>query len=313
MAGISTDAKVVSPTGSRLETRRSSVAFIQRGMKSVTFVSALLSIITTVGIVAILFTNALPFFQKVPIQDFFLGREWAPQAGKFGVLPLVTGTLMITVGAALVAVPLGLLVGIYLAEYAPSKVRQILKPALELLAGVPTVVYGYFALTFITPQLRHLFPEIAPLNALSGALVVGIMILPLVSSLCEDAITAVPRSLREGAIAMGSTKFESITRVVIPAALSGIVASFILAVSRAVGEVMAVSIAAGSSPRLTFNPLDPVLTMTSTIVLISKGDVDRFSVNYYTIFAVGLSLFAITLILNIIANLIVRKYRQVYA
>lgn len=282
-------------------------------MKGGTFSATLVSAFTTIGIVVVLLLNSLPFFREVSPAQFLTGTEWQPAGGKFGILPLVSSTLLITLGSALISIPLGLMVGIFLAEYAPRRVRNIVKPALELLAGVPTVVYGYFALTVVTPFLRGVFPSIAPLNLLAGAIVVGIMTLPLVSSLCEDAISSVPRALPDGAVAMGATKFESIKDVVIPAALSGIVASFILAISRAVGEVMAVAMAAGLMPNLTVNMLDGGMTMTAYIVNTSKGDLPRGSTAYFTVFAVGLTLFFITLGLNLLANRFVRKYRQVYS
>lgn len=282
-------------------------------MKGGTFSATLVSAFTTIGIVVVLLLNSLPFFREVSPAQFLTGTEWQPAGGKFGILPLVSSTLLITLGSALISIPLGLMVGIFLAEYAPRRVRNIVKPALELLAGVPTVVYGYFALTVVTPFLRGIFPSIAPLNLLAGAIVVGIMTLPLVSSLCEDAISSVPRALPDGAVAMGATKFESIKDVVIPAALSGIVASFILAISRAVGEVMAVAMAAGLMPNLTVNMLDGGMTMTAYIVNTSKGDLPRGSTAYFTVFAVGLTLFFITLGLNLLANRFVRKYRQVYS
>jgi len=296
-----------------LRSKGSQQRLIERFMKGGTFSATLVSAFTTIGIVVVLLLNSLPFFREVSPAQFLTGTEWQPAGGKFGILPLVSSTLLITLGSALISIPLGLMVGIFLAEYAPRRVRNIVKPALELLAGVPTVVYGYFALTVVTPFLRGVFPSIAPLNLLAGAIVVGIMTLPLVSSLCEDAISSVPRALPDGAVAMGATKFESIKDVVIPAALSGIVASFILAISRAVGEVMAVAMAAGLMPNLTVNMLDGGMTMTAYIVNTSKGDLPRGSTAYFTVFAVGLTLFFITLGLNLLANRFVRKYRQVYS
>lgn len=278
-------------------------------------VCAVLSIVVTVGIVVVLLRQAAFFFREVPLAEFFGGIEWAPTApeAKFGVWPLITGTLMITVGAGLFAIPLGMLAGLFLSEYAPPWVRRILKPALELLAGIPTVVYGYFGLYFVTPILQRFFPETSLFNAASGAIVVGIMTLPLVSSLCEDAMNAVPRSLREGAYALGATKLEVSMKIVVPAALSGIVASFILALSRAIGETMAVTLAAGANPNFTLNPLDAVQTMTAYIVNVSKGDLVVGTVSYNTIFAVGITLFAITLTMNMVAQVVVRKFRRQYA
>jgi phosphate transport system permease protein len=281
-------------------------------------VAASISVLTTVGIIFVLFREGMNFFlhPSVSVWEFFTGREWAPTFAEphFGILPLVNGTLMITIGSALIAVPLGLMSAIYLSEYAHPKVRSVLKPLLEVLAGIPTVVYGYFALFFITPLLRGIFgPEnIDVFNAASGAIVVGVMILPLVSSLCEDALSAVPRALREGAYAVGSTKLEVTTKIVVPAALSGIMAAFILAISRAIGETMAVTLAAGMTPKMSLNPGESIQTMTAYIVQISKGDTPAGSLAYYTIFAVGLTLFAMTMVLNIFAARLVKRFRLVY-
>ncbi len=275
---------------------------------------AILSIITTFAIVYTLLSQALPFFAKVNLKDFFTGTEWqpTPEPGHYGILPLVSGTLMITFGAGIFAVPLGLLSAIYLAEYAKPKVRAILKPALELLAGIPTVVYGYFGLFFVTPALKKVLPDIQASNALAGAIVVGIMILPLVSSLCEDAISSVPRALKEGAQGLGATKAEATMKIVVPAALSGIVASFILALSRALGETMAVTLAAGSNPILTFNPTKGIETMTAYMVNTSKGDIEVGSMKYLSIFAVGLILFALTFSMNLFARRMVAKFKLNY-
>jgi len=275
---------------------------------------ALLSVFVTFAIVFILLKEALPFFGKVNLKEFVSSTEWkpTPEPGNYGILPLITGTLMITIGAGLFAVPLGLLSAIYLAEYAKPRVKSILKPALELLAGIPTVVYGYFGLFFVTPALKRIFPEIQASNALAGAIVVGIMILPLVSSLCEDAISSVPRALKEGAQGLGATKAETTMKIVVPAALSGIVASFILALSRALGETMAVTLAAGSNPVLTLNPLKGIQTMTSYMVSTSKGDLEVNSMKYYSIFAVGLVLFAFTFSMNLVARKLVAKFKLNY-
>jgi len=283
-------------------------------IKWLCFAAALLSVVTTFGIVTVLLIQAIPFFREVPVTKFFGGTIWRPTASPpaFGVLPLITGTLMITVGAGIVALPLGLLSAIFMSEYAPTKVRGFLKPALELLAGIPTVVYGYFGLFFVTPLLRHLIPGIQSSNAASGAIVVGIMILPLVSSLCEDALAAVPRSLREGAYGLGATKMEVVTQIVVPAALSGVMASFILALSRALGETMAVTLAAGANPQLTFNPAKSIETMTAYIVNTSKGDVSTTGLAFPSLFAVGVTLFVFTITMNLIAQRLVRRFRQVY-
>ena len=284
-------------------------------VKWICFTFALVSVATTFGIVYVLISQSLPVFKEVAISKFLTGTIWAPtpEPGKFGVVPLVTGTLMITVGAGIVSLPLGLLSAIFLSEYAPKKLRGFLKPMLELLAGIPTVVYGYFGLFIVTPVLKQFLPEIQSSNAASGAIVVGIMILPLVSSLCEDALAAVPRALREGAYGLGATKTEVTTRIVVPAALSGIMASFILALSRALGETMAVTLAAGSNPVLTFNPTKAIETMTAYIVATSKGDAGQGTVRYNSIFAVGVTLFVFTMVMNLFATRLVKKFRQVYA
>ena len=284
-------------------------------VKWICFLCALVSVLTTIGIITVLISQSIPFFQEVSPAEFFSGTVWqpTPEPGKFGILPLIVGTLIITVGAGLFAVPLGLLSAIFLSEYAPLKLRNFLKPTLELLAGIPTVVYGYFGLFFVTPLLRHVLPQIQSSNALSGAIVVGIMILPLVSSLCEDAISAVPRALREGAYGLGATKMEVTTKIVVPGALSGIMASFILALSRALGETMAVTLAAGSNPTLAFNPAKAIETMTAYIVSTSKGDAGVGTVRYNSIFAVGITLFGFTMVMNLVATRLVKKFRQVYS
>ena len=286
----------------------------ERSVWLICLVCALISIATTFGILAVLGVETAHFFRRVPASDFFFGTVWQPlfEPGKFGVLPLVCGTFLITVGAALIAVPLGMMSAIYLSEYASANARRRIKPIMELLAGIPTVVYGFFAVMFVTPALRVFFPSVQIFNAASGAIVVGIMILPLVSSLCEDALSAVPRSLREGAYALGATKMEVSLKIVVPAALSGIMAAVILALSRAIGETMAVTLAAGQTPRLTFNPAESIQTMTAYIVQVSKGDTPAGSIGYLTIFAVGATLFAITMALNILANKLVKRYRTVY-
>ena len=278
------------------------------------FACALVSIFTTIGIVIMLVVQAAGFFGKVSVLEFFTGTRWTPlfEPQHFGVLPLVGGTFLTAGIAILVAVPIGLASAIYLSEYAKDKVRRVVKPLLEILAGVPTVVYGYFALTFITPLLQNIFPNMIVFNALSAGLVMGIMIIPMVSSLSEDAMVAVPRSLRNAAYGLGATRFEVATRVVLPAAVSGIVAACVLALSRAVGETMIVAIAAGSTPKLTLNPLESIQTMTAYIVQISLGETPHGTVEYYTIFAVGLLLFIMTLLMNLFGQWFVRRYREKY-
>ncbi len=295
--------------------RKSLRSNLEGGLRWLFIACTLISILTTFGIIFTLIGESLGFFQKVSPVEFLTGTEWSPTFSdpKFGVLPLFVGTLIITIGSAIFAIPLGLLSAIYLAEFAKPGVRKILKPALEILAGIPTIVYGYFGLTFVTPALKSMLGDrIDIFNALSGCIVVGIMVLPLVSSLCEDALSSVPKALREGAYGMGSTKFEVTTKVVVPAALSGIMSAFILAISRAIGETMAVTIAAGNTPKMTANPLESIQTMTAFIVQISKGDTPAGSTSYQTLFAVGLLLFIITFGVNLLANKLVRKYRQVY-
>jgi phosphate transport system permease protein len=258
------------------------------------------SILTTIGIVAVLVWESIGFFRRVSPVEFLTGTEWTPlfQPQHFGVLPLLAGSVLVAVIAALIAMPLGLGSAIYLSEYAPRRLRVVLKPTLEVLAGIPTVVYGYFALTFITPLLRHFIPGLGVFNALAAGIVVGIMVLPMIASLSEDAMHAVPRDLKQGGYALGGTKFEVATRVVTPAALSGIVASFILAISRAIGETMAVVLAAGMTPNLTFDPRQSIQTMTAYIVQVSLGDTPFGSIEYQSIFAVGLLLFMVTLAMN---------------
>ena len=279
------------------------------------FLCAALSVLTTAGIIAVLAFETYEFLQEVSIIEFLTGTEWTPLFANqhFGVLPLVAGTMLVSTIAMVVALPMGLLAAVYLSEYAPSGVRRVIKPVLELLAGVPTVVYGYFALTFVTPLLQQAFPTLSGFNALSPGLVMGLMILPLVSSLSEDAMRAVPRGLREGSYALGATRMQTALKVVVPAAFSGITAAFILAASRAIGETMIVAIAAGQQPRLTANPLVPVETMTAYIVQVSLGDTPQGTLEYRTIFAVGMLLFIGTFGLNLVSAWLRERYREEYA
>ena len=278
------------------------------------FVCAAASVLITAGIIGVLAFETIGFFQEVPITDFLFGTVWTPLFSdrQFGVLPLVAGTLLVSAIAMLFALPTGLLAAIYLSEYAPSSVRRVVKPILEILAGIPTVVYGYFALLYVTPLLQQVFPSMSAFNALSPGLVMGIMILPLVSSLSEDALHAVPNGLREGAYALGATRMQAALRVVVPAAFSGISASFILAASRAIGETMIGAIAAGQQPKMTLNPLESVETMTAYIVQVSLGDSPSGSLQFRTIFAVGMLLFVMTFALNLISNWLRRRFREVY-
>lgn len=283
-------------------------------MPAILSVFALISILTTIGIVAILVFESIGFFREVPFLDFLTGTKWTPLFAdpEFGVLPLITGTVMITLIGSVVALPLGLGSAIYLSEYAPDRVRAVLKPVLEILAGIPTIVYGFFALTFVTPILQWLMPQTEVFNALSAGIVVGIMIIPMISSLSEDAMVAVPRSLRAAAYALGSTKLEVAIKIVVPAAFSGIVSSFVLGLSRAVGETMIVTLAAGNLAHMSYNPLESIQTLTAYIVSVSSGDTQHGTVEYLTIYAVGITLFAITLIMNILASYISRKFREEY-
>ncbi len=275
---------------------------------------ACVSVATTVAIILILATESAVFFREVSILEFLFGTRWTPllEPRSFGVLPLLSGTLLIVLGSSLVALPVGLATGIYLSEYASDRIREVVKPVLEILAGIPTVVYGYFALTFVTPVLQTFFDGIRIFNAASASIVVGIMVLPMVASLCDDAFRAVPRSLRNGAYALGATRMEVTLGVTLPSATSGVVASFVLAISRAIGETMAVTLAAGATPKMTLNPAESIQTMTAYIVQVSLGDTPAGTVEYQTIFAVAALLFAITLFMNVVANRVLRRFREVY-
>ena len=275
---------------------------------------ALISILTTLGIAAVLIFESANFFAEVSLLEFLTGTQWTPQFTEkhFGIWPLLAGTLLVTIIAAIVALPVGLGSAIFIAEYAPPGARRLLKPGLELLAGIPTVVYGYFALTFMTPLLRTFVPGLNIYNALSAGIVVGIMIIPMIASLSEDAIRAVPQSLAEAAYALGATKIEVVLHVIVPGSVSGIVASFILGLSRAIGETMIVTLAAGATAVLTANPTESVMTMTAFIVNVSLGDTPQGTLVYYSIFAVGLVLFLITLGMNVVANAVIHKYRERY-
>jgi phosphate transport system permease protein len=283
-------------------------------VKVVLALCAFVSVATTVGIVVALFQPAIEFFRQVSIVDFLTGTNWAPlfEPSSFGVLPLIAGTLLVTACACLVCVPFGLGAAIYMSEYADRRTRKILKPLLEILAGIPTVVYGYFALTFVTPLLQDIGLSVGVFSALSAGLVMGVMLLPTVASISEDAMSAVPQDLRDGAYALGSTRLQVSTLIVVPAAISGIIASFVLAISRAVGETMIVLIAAGGQPSWTWNPFEAVQTMTAFIAATGQGDVPTGSLEYKTIFAVGATLFVMTFVMNLLAIRLVRKYREVY-
>jgi len=286
----------------------------EKGIETVLFLSALSSVLITLSIVFILFYEALGFFKDVSILEFLTGRQWTPLFAnpKFGILPLVTGTLLVTGVAVIIALPVGLIVAVYLSEYAPFRVKEIAKPILELLAAVPTVVYGYFALLFLTPLLQKVIPNLSGFNALSPGIIMGIMIIPYVSSVSEDAMKAVPMHIREGSYATGATKFQTAFKVIIPSAFSGIAAAFVIGISRAIGETMVVAIAAGMMPNLTVNPIEPIQTLTAYIVGVSLGDVPHGTLEYKTIFAAGITLFLMTLFLNILGYWFRRRFREVY-
>jgi len=286
----------------------------ERVLQTVFLLCGAVSVFTTLGIVAVLVFETVEFFREVSIVEFFTDTQWTPlfATKRFGILPLIAGTVLTSAIAILVAMPLGLLSAIYLSEFAPDRVRATVKPALEILAGIPTVVYGYFALLFVTPLLQVLIPALAGFNALSPGIVMGIMIIPMVSSLSEDAMYAVPQNLREASYALGSSHLQTAFRVVVPSAFSGIAASFLLAVSRAVGETMIVAIAAGQQPRLTLSPLVPVETMTAYIVQVSLGDTPQGTLEYKTIFAVGMTLFLFTLALNLLSQRMRDRFQERY-
>jgi phosphate transport system permease protein len=286
----------------------------EKSIERILFLAAAATVLITIGIVAVLFFEGLDFFRQVSLWDFLTDPEWTPLFTQkhFGIMPLLMGTLLTSFIAIAVALPIGLSIAIYLNEYAPKGLRKVIKPLLELLAAVPTVVYGFFALMVVTPFLQSIFPGIAGFNALSAGIVMGIMIIPFISSMSEDALFAVPKSLREAAYGLGSTKLQTSFKVTLPAASSGVVVSVILAISRAIGETMIVAIAAGQQPRLTLDPTVPIETITAYIVQVSLGDVPHGSLEYKTIFAAGLTLFAFTFLLNNISFWVKKKYSQRY-
>ncbi|BFU96382.1 MAG: Phosphate ABC transporter permease protein [Nitrospira sp.] len=277
-------------------------------------ITALASVAVTVGIVGVLSYESFLFFRQVSLLDFLTDRQWTPLFSEphYGILPLVSGTVVTTTVALVVAIPAGSVVAVYLSEYASRPLREAVKPALELLSAVPTVVYGYFALLFVTPVLQRIWPDLPGFNMLSAGFVIGIMIVPYVSSVSEDAMRAVPLALREGAYALGATRMQTALRVVFPSALSGIAAAYVLGVSRAIGETMVVAIAAGMQPTLTWNPLEPAATMTAYIVQVSLGDLPHGSIGYRTIFATGLTLLLMTFVFNLAGHVLRKRYRQVY-
>jgi len=292
-----------------------SARWSERLIEATLFGCALLSVLTTLGIVWVLLSESIGFFRAVSLREFLTASQWAPllEPRHYGILPLLAGTMLVAAGALVVALPIGLATAIFLSEYAPPWLCATAKPILEILAGIPTVVYGYFALTFITPHiLRPILPQTEVFNAASASIVVGVMIIPTICSLCDDAFRAVPRTLREAAYALSATKLEVSTRIVLPAALSGVVAAVLLGLARAIGETMAVALAAGMTPKLTLNPLESIQTMTGYIVQVSMGDAPAGSIQYQTIFAVGLSLFAITLLINLVAQRVMEHFREAY-
>ena len=276
--------------------------------------AACVSVFTTLGIVYVLLKESLVFFSNVPLWDFLTDKQWTPlfDDAHFGIAVLLSGTLSSSMVALAIAIPLGTIIAIYLSEFANHRVREVLKPVLELLSGVPTIIYGFFALLVVTPLIQGIYPDLPTFNILSAGIVMGIMIIPYVSSLSEDAMRAVPMSLREGSYAMGATRYQTATRVVVPAAFSGIASAYILGISRAVGETMILAVAAGMQPNLTLNPLEPAATITSFIVQVALGDLPHGSVGYQTIFAAGLTLLLITLLFNLLGHWLRRKYREVY-
>ena len=286
----------------------------ERIIEGMLFLAASVSVVVTVGIVLILLTESYQFFQHVSLFDFLTDKQWTPlfDDAHYGIMVLLSGTVMSSLVALAVAIPLGTVIAIYLSEFAPFSVREIAKPFLELLGGMPTIVYGYFALLYVTPALQYFFPGLPGFNLLSAGLVMGIMIIPYVSSVSEDAMRSVPMAMREGSYAMGATRFQTAIRVVTPAAFSGISAAYILGISRAVGETMIVAVAAGMQPNLTWNPTEPAATITAYIVQVALGDLPHGSIGYQTIFAAGLTLMLLTLFFNVAGHLLKRRYRQAY-
>ena len=312
VAGHSTLTEA-SLQGQRLARRRARIVR-EKAIELALFLAALVSVFTTVGIVYVLVKESVVFFAEVSIVDFLTDTQWTPlfDDAHFGIMVLLSGTMTSSAVALSIAIPLGTIIAIYLSEFAPFRIREVAKPFLELLGGVPTIVYGYFALLFVTPLLQRIYPELPGFNLLSAGIVMGIMIIPYVSSISEDAMRAVPMSLREGSYAMGATRFQTAVKVVVPAAFSGIASAYILGISRAVGETMILAIAAGMQPNLTFNPLEPAATITAYIVQVALGDLPHGSVGYQTIFAAGLTLLLFTLVCNIGGHLLRKSFREAY-
>jgi phosphate transport system permease protein len=306
-------AVVSVPASARFAARRVRM-LRERAIELLLFGAAFVSVLTTVGIVYILVKESVVFFQHVPLADFFTDRQWTPlfDDAHFGIVVLLSGTLTSSAVALGVAIPLGTIIAIYLSEFAPFRLREAVKPVLEMLGGVPTIVYGYFALLFLTPLLQRFIPGLPGFNLLSAGIVMGIMIIPYVSSISEDAMRAVPMALREGSYAMGATRLQTALKVVVPAAFSGIASAYILGISRAVGETMILAVAAGMQPNLTFNPLEPAATITAFIVQVALGDLPHGSVGYQTIFAAGLTLMVLTLACNLAGHYLRKRFREAY-
>lgn len=302
------------PSASQIYTVKQARVLRERMIATILFLAAFSSVATTIGIVYILLEESWLFFQQVPVLEFLTGTEWTPlfQDPQYGIWPLLSGTLTTSAVALSLAIPLGTIVALYLSEFANPQFREIIKPALELLAAIPTVVYGYFALLFVTPGLQVIFPDLPGFNMLSAGLVMGLMIIPAISSISEDAMRAVPLNLREGSYATGATRLQTAVNVVFPAAFSGVISAYILGASRAVGETMIVAVAAGLQPNLTFNPFSEAATITAYIVQVSLGDLPHGSLEYQTIFVAGLSLLVMTLVLNIIGYFLSRRFREIY-
>jgi phosphate transport system permease protein len=321
MSAITTPDRTVSSIPLTGEARLAQLASLQEARKrkdklieAVLLLAACVSVFTTLAIVYILVKESVLFFSHVPLWDFLTDGQWTPlfDDAHFGIVVLLSGTLSSSMVALAIAIPLGTIIAIYLSEFAGYRTRELLKPVLELLSGIPTIIYGFFALLVVTPLMQQIYPDLPTFNILSAGIVMGIMIIPYVSSLSEDAMRAVPMSLREGAYAMGSTRFQTATRVVVPAAFSGIASAYILGISRAVGETMILAVAAGMQPNLTLNPLEPAATITSYIVQVALGDLPHGSVGYQTIFAAGLTLMLLTLVFNLLGYWLRRKYREAY-
>jgi phosphate transport system permease protein len=316
MSAVPGDLSAAPPSGAmsaRLAYRRSRI-LREKLIELALFLAALVSVFTTVGIVYVLVKESVVFFSHVPLADFLGDTQWTPlfDDAHFGIVVLLSGTLTSSAVALAIAIPLGTIIAMYLSEFAPFSVREVAKPFLELLGGVPTIVYGYFALLFITPLLQWFYPELPGFNLLSAGIVMGIMIIPYVASISEDAMRAVPMNLREGSYAMGATRFQTAVKVVVPAAFSGIASAYILGISRAVGETMILAVAAGLQPNLTFNPLEPAATITAYIVQVALGDLPHGSVGYQTIFAAGLTLLVFTLACNIAGHVLRKSFREAY-